>query len=91
MSRLMHVVLHAWRARSGPPLVVRVGGVALAVGLAVDIGAHLVASPDAHGHIHSSPAQLVGHLVVLAGMVIVLAGVVVDGARRQRRVGHDRQ
>jgi hypothetical protein len=55
------------------------GFVLLGIGLAVDVGYHLVV-----GGGHGSPTGsigLVGHLITLAGMVVSLAGVVVAAFR----------
>jgi len=87
----MQTIRQAWRARFGLPLLVRVGAIALVVGLGLDVGAHLIAGPAADGHLHFSPAEHLGHLVVVAGMALVWAGVVVDGARHHRFAGRDRR
>ena len=69
------------------PVVAKLGGAAIAVGLLLDLAAHTV--------LHSIHDELVGsfplgehlaHLVVVVGMALVLAGIVADGIRTQRRL-----
>jgi hypothetical protein len=70
------------------PPIAKVGAVAIAIGLVLDLLEHTVVP-----HLHDAMVagfpvgEHVAHLVVLIGMVLVLAGIVADGVRTAGRLG----
>jgi hypothetical protein len=88
VTRASSQLLTAWK--QFPPLA-RFGLLVIVLGTVFDVTAHLQA-PGYYGTF--TPAQQIGHLIILAGMVITLAAVLFDALfppHRSRSITKERR
>jgi hypothetical protein len=67
------------------PLLSRLGGLAMLVGLLYDLVEHTLVTTAATTVAGFAAGEHAAHLIVIVGMIGVLAGVMVDGHRSARR------
>jgi hypothetical protein len=72
----------AWDLWEDMPLLMHVGLLVVFLGAAFDSWAHVAAGDIYPTFTRLTPAERLGHWIILAGMLVSLAGVVARGYRR---------
>ena len=74
----------AWDVFVDLPLGMHIGLIVVCLGTLFDVGAHIAAGDLSPTFTRLTPAERLGHWVVLGGMLISLASVVFGDYRRPR-------